>query len=165
GVFILNAVFLFLLERSRTYILFAAFAFFVLGILLGLCGRTIAQNDIGNTQIQGQMTLEGKVVTLPEKIVKGKKETLSFVIQLFSIYHEQKVKRFKGNIQVFVHNGRKTLHLNDVIRIRGQLETPKSSTNFYSFDYAEYLSFYGIHKIFRAIGPYSILRQTPAKQM
>lgn len=133
--------------------------FFVFGLLYGSNDRALASNHIFLSAPEGRISLEGKVITVPETVKKGKKETVSFVLESKNFYRSGTVYRTQGKIQVFLHNPKREIHYGDDLRLKGSLEAPKPVNNPYVFDYGSYLAHQGIFRIFRGIGQFSVAKQ------
>lgn len=145
--------------RSPSFITFAVAAFFAMGVLFGLNDRTVSDRHVALMGPQGSMALEGVVVSAPETTTKGKRQTVSFVLEAHHFYRHSFVYQTEGKVQVFLYNPGREIHFGDRLRIRGTLEDPKTSRNPYTFDYAGYLAAQGIFKVFRGIGHFSVIRQ------
>ncbi len=137
--------------------------FFVLGFLYGLNDSTLPQNHIFLTAPEGRLSLEGTVVSVPETIKHGRKETVSFVLESRNFFRSRTLYRTQGKIQVFLHNCGREIHYGDELRLKGSLEAPKKVTNPSTFDYGLYLAHQGIFNIFRGIGSFSVQRQSPRR--
>ena len=150
-----------LANKNVFFVPLGVFMFFVLGILFGLNDRTPSSRDIALSAPAGPLTLEGKVVSVPEIDVKGRKQTVSFIVSSRNFY--KKPNRHSvpatGKVQVFLHNPGHEIYFGDELRLRGILEIPPVSRNPHSFDYARYLARNGIKRTFRGIGKYSVLRR------
>ena len=144
----------------------SAFVLFLIGILFGVNDQTVSSRDITILVQEGPITLEGNVVTVPETVREGRKETVSFVIESNSIFRKGWAHpvQVSGKVQVFLYNPRREIRFGDQLRLRGILEIPRRSRNPHSFDYAEYLARNGIRMVFRGIGQYSVLRQRKGKE-
>jgi len=145
--------------RDPLFILLSVLVFFAIGILFGVNDRAISNHDIGLAAPQGTLVLEGVVVSVPETVVKGRKETVSFVLEAHDFFRKGFSREVKGKVQVFLYNPGRVLHFGDRLRLRGTLEAPKGNRNPYTFDYGRYLGQNGITRIFRGIGKFSVVRQ------
>ncbi|MBI4373152.1 MAG: DNA internalization-related competence protein ComEC/Rec2 [Candidatus Omnitrophica bacterium] len=134
--------------------------FFILGILFGINDQTIPEHHISHVGFDGPLSLEGRVAATPEITMKGKKTTVSFVLEAHNLFRNGSYYETEGKVQVFLHNPQVSIHFGDRVRLRGRLETPQKNRNPHSFDYAQYLARNGIAKIFRGIGRFSVSRQT-----
>lgn len=144
----------------RTFFFVSGFlVFFLVGMLFGIESRTLSKNDIAQNAVQGFAVLQGKVVSFPEVAVKGRKETVSFVLEAEDFFRKGRVFKTNGKVQVFLHNVGRQIQFGDRLRLKGNFELPKEIRNPHVFDYAAYLSQNGIHKTFRGIGSYAVLRQ------
>ena len=143
----------------RFFILLSFFAFFVIGILAGINGQTTSKQDIAFAVAQGNVVLEGTVANVPEKVVKGRKETVSFVLECQSVYRMGSIYAVQGKVQIFLYNPKHPVSFGEKLRLRGVIETPSKARNPYSIDYAHYLARQGIFRVFRGVGKFSIVRQ------
>ncbi len=137
---------------------------FVLVFLLGMTG-------IGLLRIQKELelpphhiskfadgrwlTLEGKIVSLPEAKAKGKRRIVSFVLASQDAFHRDEFFQTTGRVQVFLFNPSEAAPYGSRIRLRGRLVLPKRPRNPGEFDYRRYLADQGIHAVFEAYGPRS----------
>ena len=153
------------LTRRRAYIMLCILNFVLIGVLFGTNHRTVSSHDIALSSPEGRVVLEGTVVTVPEMSKKGKKETLSFVLQVDNFYRGECLHRTGGKVQVFLHNAGRTIEFGERLRLRGTIEIPKQARNPYTFDYADYLARQGVAKIFRGIGRFSVLSQKPVPEL
>ena len=160
SAFVLLVLF-FLAAKSRFSFFFGVLIFFVLGNLAGTNNRTVSERSIALAPLEGRIVLEGIVISTPEIVVKGKKETVSFVVDSLNIFHNEFLDEVRGKVQVFLYNPARLICFGDKLRLRGVLETPKPARNPHSFDYADYLANHEIFKIFRGIGKYSVIYQQP----
>ena len=144
-------------RRRLWFIPFITCFFFMLGILYGTNDQIIPVHHIALAGRTGFMVLEGKVISVPEMIKHGKKETLSFVLEVQSFYKNGGKRHVTGKVQAFFHNCECQIDYGNLVRVRGYLEEPKQKTNPHVFDYSAYLSNQGITKIFRSIGTKSIV--------
>ncbi|MBI4358161.1 MAG: ComEC/Rec2 family competence protein [Candidatus Omnitrophica bacterium] len=147
------------LAHKPSFILLIILVFFATGILFGTNGQTISEQDISLVAPQGRLVLEGTVMTLPETRLKGKKETVSFVLESHSFFRKGIVQDVSGKVQVFLHNPGRVIRYGDRLRLKGMLEVPQTSRNFHTFDYRAYLAQNGISRIFRGVGRFSVVRQ------
>ena len=161
----LTLCFSFFQVRKTLFFLFGFFLFFWAGILFGINGRTVLKSDIALAALEGPVVLQGKVISTPEEAINGKKETLSFVLSVDNFFRLGRTFKSQGKVQVFLHNAGRDIHFGDELRLRGRLELPKQARNPHVFDYAAYLSKKGIHKIFRGIGRFSVLRQKQSRNV
>ncbi len=150
-------------HKNRLFIPLSLLLFFAIGILFGTNNRAISDRDITLNTSEGNMILEGLVVTVPEMTVKGKKETVSFVLDAYDFFRKGRSHKIEGKVQVFLHNPGRNIHFGDQLRLKGVLEIPKESRNPYAFDYAAYLARNGIMEVFRGIGRFSVVHQTEGK--
>ncbi|MBI4395387.1 MAG: ComEC/Rec2 family competence protein [Candidatus Omnitrophica bacterium] len=156
----LGVITLALVVRKRFFLLLGVLVFTLFGILFGMNDQSVAEHHISHVGFEGFLTLEGTVATTPEIVVKGKKKTVSFVLDAQNFFREGSFYETEGKVQVFLHNPQASVHLGDRMRLRGRLETPRKNRNPHSFDYAQYLARSGITKIFRGIGRFSVTHRT-----
>ena len=135
-------------------------AFFLLGVLFGSGEKITSNQDIALSTPEGRIVLEGVVISAPESIVKGRKETISFILDAQNFFREGRAYQTKGKVQVFLHNPGRPVQFGDSLRLRGMLEVPNKPRNPHSFDYASYLGQRGISRMFRGIGRFCIVRQS-----
>ncbi len=150
-------------HKCRFFIPLSLLLFFGIGTLFGTNDRAVSDCDIALNAPEGNVVLEGLVATVPETAVKGKKETVSFVLAAQNFFRKGSSQKIEGKVQVFLHNPARAIYFGDQLRLRGVLEVPKVNRNPYAFNYAGYLARNGIMRIFRGIGRFSVVRQTEGK--
>lgn len=145
---------------ARVWFIPASIVFFlVLGFLYGSNDRALVHHHIFLSAPEGRISLEGTVVSVPEIVKRGRKETVSFVLSSHNFYRAGTLYPTTGKVQVFLHNPNHKVNYGDYLRLRGSLEAPKKVSNPYVFDYGSYLSHQGIFRIFRGIGKFSVANQ------
>ena len=164
-VFVASAVLILLsISTGRFYFLpLSLCVFLLIGILFGINSRTRSDRDIALNAPEGWVVLDGTVVSAPESVMQGRKETVSFIFDAKSFFRNGFPHETEGKVQIFLYNPRRSVQFGDFLRLRGILEIPKGPRNPYSFDYAAYLGRSNISKMFRGIGPFCILRQSQGK--
>jgi competence protein ComEC len=150
--------------RRPLFPVLSAATFFLIGALFGFNHRILPEGHIAMVGRAGAMVIEGVVGTAPDRKVKGKKETVSFVLEVENFYRNGSVHQTEGKVQVFLLNADREILYGDRLRIRGMLEDPKQTRNPNAFNYALYLARQGVFKTFRAIGPASIRQQEPGQK-
>ncbi len=136
----------------------------MLGLLYGTNSHFTEPDHVVSSAPVGRISIEGTVISVPESVKHGRKETISFVLESKNFYRKGTVYQTKGKIQVFLHNAQSQINYGDHLRLKGSLEEPKQASNPYSFDYRSYLSHQGIFKIFRGIGKYSVSLKSKGDQ-
>ncbi|MSR77736.1 MAG: DUF4131 domain-containing protein [Candidatus Omnitrophica bacterium] len=94
------------------------------------------------------VTLFGTVSSQPELKKRGRKVTLSFILEVSKIRY----KKVSGNVQVFLFQPPEIPKWGDHLRLWGSLEKPRTAANPGEFDYPDYLKRLNIHSIFRGYG-------------
>ncbi len=149
-----------LFVRRNLFIPLSILTFFAIGILFGANDRALYRHHIALTAPPGPLVLEGFVISVPETSIKGKKETISFILASKSFFQKGRSNQVEGKVQTFLHNPGRTIHFGDRLRLRGTLEVPRENRNPHSFDYGNYLAQHGVIRIFRGIGRFSVLNQS-----
>ena len=149
--------------RDPLFLILSASVFFSMGVLFGINDHTVSDHDVGLLAPRGTLVLEGVVASVPETVVKGRKETVSFVLEAHDFFRKGFSRQITGKVQVFLYNPGRLLRFGDRLRLRGVLEAPKENRNPYAFDYGNYLAQNGITRIFRGIGKFSVVLQEEGK--
>lgn len=102
------------------------------------------------------VSLEGKVVSLPELKEKGKRKIYSFILEARNLVRDRRFFETTGKVQVFLFNPSGEAPYGSKIRIRGKLGLPKVPRNPGEFNYRSYLSEQGIHAVFEGYGRHSL---------
>lgn len=98
------------------------------------------------------VSLEGKVVSLPQLKEKGRRKIYSFILEAENLVRKGRFFETTGKAQVFLFNPSETASYGDRIRLRGKLALPRSPQNPGEFDYQNYLGEQGIHAVFEGYG-------------
>ncbi len=130
--------------------------FFLLGGLVEGLDRSLPNDHIARFEETGKMVISGKILSLPEVSKKGKREMISFVLDLRDLYYRKELKKVSGKIQVFLFNPNTALEYGDEVRLWGELKTPEAKSNPGQFDYRRYLENEKIHRIFMGFGSRSV---------
>ena len=104
----------------------------------------------------GKGTLQGKVATLPETTIKGKRRMARFLLESENWRPRSGLKQTEGDVQVFIFYPPNNICYGDTIRIHGELMAPKRATNRDEFNYAKFLTHQGIYKVFQSFGEKSV---------
>lgn len=98
------------------------------------------------------MSLEGRVISLPEVKEKGRRRIVSFVLEAANLFSERHYFETTGKAQVFLFNPAEPVPYGARIRLRGKLKRPRTPRNPGEFDYGHYLAGQGIDVIFEGYG-------------
>lgn len=134
--------------------LFAAFLF--LGCLREGLTRIIPRDDISNFFPEGKGAITGRVESIPEIRMKGRREKISFVMSVQSVSFGGEQALRSGKVQVSFFNSRADLEYGDRVRLYGELRIPPAATFPGEFDYRKYLENRGIRRIFFGFGGRSV---------
>lgn len=137
---------------KRQFIFLSAVLFLLLGVLFEANTRSLPKETIALISGQGFATLEGNVKTVPETARRGRKETVSFVLEAQSLTQAGEGRAVRGRVQVFLYNPKQLIRFGDRLRLRGTLEEPKGRRNPYTLDYKAHLAEQGIFRVFHGIG-------------
>ena len=99
------------------------------------------------------VSLEGRVVSLPELKQKGKREISSLVLEAENLIWGHRFFETTGKVQVFLFNPSQQAPYGGRIRIRGKLNRPRIPQNPGEFNYQKYLAEQGIFAVFEGYGP------------
>ena len=109
-----------------------------------------------------RLVLTGRVSSLPEMKTRGKRVSVSLVLDARSISRPGKGYHGKvpvtGRVQVFLIQPSLFPQVGDDLRLFGSLETPRQVLNPGEFDYGRFLGEKNIYAIFQTIGPRSVKR-------
>ena len=103
----------------------------------------------------GWMSLEGRVISLPEVKEKGRRRIVSFVLEAENLFSERHYFETTGKAQVFLYNPAEPVPYGAKIRLRGKLKKPRTPRNPGEFDYGHYLAEQGMDVIFEGYGAHS----------
>lgn len=106
-----------------------------------------------------KISIVGRVVSPPEIKTSGKRKTVSFKMQAYSISAKNNYGyergRVEGIVQVFLMNPGALPEYQDKVKLYGELKVPKSSLNPGQFDYKRYLANENIYSVFYGYGHYA----------
>lgn len=107
-----------------------------------------------------KVRLVGVVASEPELKIKGRKQTLSFILKATEVVTwKEGVKEevpVRGLVQVFIHQPGSSPLPGNQVRLWGDVELPRPVLNPGQFDYGNYLKVKGIKVIFRGYGTGSL---------
>lgn len=142
-------------------IFWIVFASFLAGCLHIQAFHTLPERHVKFLS-DGKGALQGKVVSFPETVTKGKKRVTRFLIEAESWRFKKASNSVRGRVQVFIFYAPESIRYGDRLRIYGELKPPKRATNPKEFDYADYLEKQGIFKVLQAFGSGSVKRLASA---
>ncbi len=126
--------------------------FLLLGLLFGTLPHHFEKNHVVQINTAEQIYLSGKIVSMVNEDVHGRKKMLSFTLSANEIQGRVQKQKVTGLVQVVLMNPQKELKTGDWLRIRGILQSPKTQTNPGQFNYAVYLSQSQIYKTIFVVG-------------
>lgn len=141
--------------RRSSAIFWMVLAFFLAGILRINTVQSFPQHHVKFLE-DGKGSLQGRVASYPETVVKGKKRMTRFLIKAESWRANRTTYFTEGDVQVFIFYASENIRYGERLRLRGTLAAPKRATNPEEFNYAAYLEKQGIHKVFQAFGRQSV---------
>ncbi|GEM_PF-2444112 len=118
--------------------------------------RHISPDDISNPGFHGRGSLEGNVISEVDEKEKGRKKIVSFTLEAQSWWKKELKARVKGNVRVTLLNTDTIPRLGDVVRLKGNLDFPKSAMNPGEFDFRGYLEKQNIRASFMGFGKKAI---------
>jgi competence protein ComEC len=119
--------------------------------------RRIPVNDISVFADGRWGSLEGRVISLPEKKEKGKRQIHSFVLEAENLVRGRDFFETGGKVQVFLFNPSEAPPFGSRVRLRGKLKVAKGPQNPGEFDYIRYLSEQGIRAVWEGFGKNSFV--------
>ncbi len=141
---------------KRYFIFLSAALFLALGVLFESNARMLPKNSLARVAPEGFLTLEGKVLTVPEMTRRGRKETISLVLEADSFRQRGERHNVRGRVQVFLYNPKHSIRFGDRLKLRGKLQVPISRRNPHALDYKNYLAQQGIFNVFHGFGASSV---------
>lgn len=148
--------FLWMFRNRRPFLPLFMMAVAGLGVVRIQQVQRVPANDLSRFASEDWVALEGKVVSLPETKVKGRREILSFVLEAKDLVRKKNFYEVRGLSQVFLFNPRQPVSFGSLVRLRGRLSLPKRARNPGEFDYRRYLGEQGVHSVFEGYGPRSL---------
>ncbi len=133
--------------RSRGFLPALCLAWFFLGVLYSYADHFQPPDAVERFSAGSEFVrVKGEVNSLPEIKIKGKKRTVSFVLDSREVSRHSA----RGKVQVYLINPKISPGPGDFLSLYGKLEPPKSFSR--DFDYPEYLRSQGITAVFQGIG-------------
>lgn len=139
-------------RNRKLFVGFLLAGFFLLGALSETETRVFPAHSIRQVKVSNPVSLRGRVVSLPEIIRKGKRETVSWIFSTSSLQSEKGVEAVQGNVQVFIINSGARPAYGEEWQLYGFLEPPENAPYPGQFDYRRYLAERKIHFIFKGYG-------------
>ncbi len=126
------------------------------GVLWTRLDAYVPSKAVQNFTGSERVTLRGVVETLPEVKIRGKKTTVSLVLNACSITRREKGRRkfleITGKVQVFLLQSSVIPQVGDELRLFGELSAPREVLNPGEFDYGKFLEQKGVCAVFQTIG-------------
>jgi competence protein ComEC len=151
-----GTVALWFLRSKRSFLPLFVILLICAGILWARLDAHIPANAIQNYVGPERITLRGVVATLPEVKARGKKTTVSLVLNAHSITRQEngrwKFHKVSGLVQVFLLQAPALPQVGDELRLYGELGAPRTVLNPGEFDYGSFLAQKNINAVFQSIG-------------
>ncbi|MFP4458760.1 MAG: DNA internalization-related competence protein ComEC/Rec2 [Candidatus Zixiibacteriota bacterium] len=144
-LFFSASIIFFLNNNSMAFSIIVLFAMVFAGLLrYETHTRMIPPDSIVNLESGKEYIIEGTVSEQP--IESGEKVKFKFDAEKAKLPGTDSFKNVSGKIMTYYY-GDKKLEYGDVIRIETDLPIPGQATNFYAFDYRDYLNRNGIFRV------------------
>jgi len=121
----------------------------------GLAG-IVPADDISKLAGEGKVAITGRIDSLPEIRMRGRREKIAFVLSVQAVEIRGRTERRQGKVQVSVFNSGADLQYGNRVRLFGELRVPPAAAGPGQFDYRKYLANRGIRRIFMAFGKRSM---------
>jgi len=132
------------------------FVITVMGMIVYGIHTQSRPDDIVHYANGGRVSLQGIVLTQPEKKTNGKRVSVSFVLEAQDIVRSRQGRReylvVNGKVQIFLMNSQTMPELGDKVRLFGELSGAPEPKNPGQFDYKNYLENRGIQTLLNGYG-------------
>lgn len=153
-------LFLWFVRGGKYFLPLFVFLLICAGFLWAQLDARVPANDVRNFTGPEKITLRGVVSALPEMKTRGKKTTVSLVLQARSITKKEGDRRrflkVRGAVQTFLLQSPVLPQVGDELRLYGTLSAPRTVLNPGEFDYEDFLAQKNIHAVFQSIGIKSV---------
>ena len=144
------------LRGTKFFIPFFILSLGCAGILCAKLNAYVSAQAVENFADVQRVKLQGVVNSLPEIKTRGKKVTVSFILDAYSVTRQEdgrrKFHKACGNVQAFLIQSPVIPQVGDELLLFGELSAPKQVLNPGEFDYGNFLAQKNIHAVFQSIG-------------